>query len=315
MRNKHLVALLLLATPFLLQAQPDTDSIAVLDKDTVQWRIDSLEKALHYQTGNIILAAGNAEIKVPAGFRFLNPEQAQYVLSDLWGNPPDSSIIGLLVPTDRGVLSPDSWAFTISYDEMGYVKDDDAADINYDQLLKDQQKEVREANADRVANGFESVDFINWASAPYYDKERKTLHWAKELKFGDDSVHTLNYNIRVLGRRGIYLLNAIAGMKEMPVVKKEINKVVNSIEFQNGSRYADYESGSDNVAAWTVGGLVAGKILAKTGFFVLLLKFWKLIALAVVGAGSGMWNWLRGKKKKSNAPAEDFSAAGDPSSV
>ncbi len=315
MRNKHLVALLLLATPFLLQAQPDTDSIAVLDKDTVQWRIDSLEKALHYQTGNIILAAGNAEIKVPAGFRFLNPEQAQYVLSDLWGNPPDSSIIGLLVPTDRGVLSPDSWAFTISYDEMGYVKDDDAADINYDQLLKDQQKEVREANADRVANGFESVDFINWASAPYYDKERKTLHWAKELKFGDDSVHTLNYNIRVLGRRGIYLLNAIAGMKEMPVVKKEINKVVNSIEFQNGSRYADYESGSDNVAAWTVGGLVAGKILAKTGFFVLLLKFWKLIALAVVGAGSGMWNWLRGKKKKSNAPAEGFSAAGDPSSV
>jgi uncharacterized membrane-anchored protein len=47
----------------------------------------------------------------------------------------------------------------------------------------------------------------------------------------------------------------------------------------------------DEVAAWTVGGLVAGKVMAKAGFFVVLLKFWKVIALAVAGAGSFVWRW------------------------
>lgn len=313
MKNRLPTVVALFLLPFLCRAQDAAaDSILVLETDSLQWRVDSLENSLQYQTGIISLSAGNASLRVPAGFRFLDPQQARFVLTNLWGNPPDSSIIGLLVPADRGVLSPDSWAFTISYDEMGYVNDDDAADINYDQLLADQQKEVRDANNARVANGFESVEFVNWAAAPFYDRQRKTLHWAKELRFGKDSLHTLNYNIRVLGRRGIYLLNAVAGMNELPVVKQQVGNVVGSIAFQPGSRYEDYDDGVDNVAAWTVGGLVAGKILAKTGFFVILLKFWKLIALAVAGAGTAIWSKMRGKKKDTATAPERVTLAEEP---
>ncbi|MEI9946724.1 MAG: DUF2167 domain-containing protein [Chitinophagaceae bacterium] len=53
-------------------------------------------------------------------------------------------------------------------------------------------------------------------------------------------------------------------------------------EFTDGNRYADFNDNTDKVAAYTVGGLVAGKILLKIGFFA---KFWKLILLAIAGIG------------------------------
>jgi len=280
------------------------NNFAQIIEDSTQIRINEIENSLVYKTGVIELETGNAKLTVPEGFRYLDKKQSNYVLSDLWGNPADSSVIGMLVPANIGVLEKNSWVFTISFDEMGYVKDDDAEDINYDDLLKEQQKETQEANPERVKQGYVPIEFIGWASAPYYDKDKKILHWAKELKFGKDSINTLNYNLRVLGRKGIFMLNAVASMQEMPDVKKNIDKVIGSVEFKDGHKYSDFIPDVDHVAAWTIGGLVAGKILAKVGFFVLIAKFWKLIALAVVGAGSAIWKFITGKRKKENVVAE-----------
>lgn len=265
------------------------------DKDA-QFEIDSIEQSLIYETGIIELESGNATITVPKGFRYLDKKQSIYVLSDLWENPTDNSILGMLVPENRGVLEPNSWVFTISFEEMGYVKDDDADDIDYNDLLKEQQKEFKESNPERIKQGYDPIEFIGWASSPYYDKSNKILHWAKELKFGDDNLHTLNYNLRVLGRKGVFMLNAVASMKELPEVQSNIDNVIQSVEFKDGHKYSDFLPEVDNVAAWTIGGLVAGKLLAKAGFFVIILKFWKIIALVVVGFFIPIRNKFRKKK-------------------
>lgn len=265
--------------------------------DSTQLRINEIEQSLIYKTGIIELESGNAILTVPKGFRYLDKTQSIYVLTDLWGNPADSSILGMLVLENRGVLETNSWVFTISFDEMGYVKDDDAEDIDYDDLLEEQQKEFKGANPERIKQGYQPIEFIGWASSPYYDKNKKILHWAKELKFGQDSLNTLNYNLRVLGRKGIFMLNAVASMSELPEVKSNIDKVIGSVEFKDGHKYSDFLPDVDNVAAWTIGGLVAGKILAKVGFFVLIAKFWKLIALAIAGAGGGIWKYFKRRKK------------------
>ncbi|GAO44941.1 DUF2167 domain-containing protein [Flavihumibacter petaseus] len=267
-------------------------------------QLDSLENSFTYQTGKISLPQGEADLSVPSGFKYLDPKQAQFVLSKLWGNPEDTSVLGMLIPENIGVLAPSSWAFTISYDPMGYVKDDDAAEIDYDDLLKEQQKDAKESNKIRVEQGYEPVEFVQWAATPYYDGKQKTLHWAKELKFGSDSSHTLNYNLRVLGRKGIFLLNAVAPMDALPEVKQHVATVINSVAFREGSRYSDYSPGVDEVAAWTVGGLVAGKVLAKVGFFALLLKFWKLIAVGVAGLGSAAWKFFSGRRKSTEEAPE-----------
>jgi hypothetical protein len=52
------------------------------------------------------------------------------------------------------------------------------------------------------------------------------------------------------------------------------------------------------VAAWTIGGLVAGKVLAKAGFFALILKFIKPILLVLIATGGGIWRFLGGRRKE-----------------
>jgi uncharacterized membrane-anchored protein len=49
----------------------------------------------------------------------------------------------MIFPENSTPFTDSSYAFIISYEDMGYVKDDDAKDIDYDDLLKDMQREKR----------------------------------------------------------------------------------------------------------------------------------------------------------------------------
>jgi uncharacterized membrane-anchored protein len=253
-------------------------------EDLNQIKIDSIENSFHYEYGTIYLDNGAGKLIIPKGFKYLNPEQAEKVLVDIWGNPKNDNLtLGLILPEKTGVLSDNSYVFNIQYDEIGYVKDDDADDINYDDLLTQMKEESVEENKLRIKEGYESISVIGWAAKPYYDKDRKILYWAKEFKFGKSEVNTLNYNIRILGRKGVLVLNAIATTKELPLVQSEISKVLNIFQFNDGYKYEEFDSSIDEVAAWTIGGLVAGKVLAKVGLFAVLAKFGKLIFFAILG--------------------------------
>lgn len=165
-------------------------------------------------------------------------------------------------------------------------------------LRMDMQKEIEEENPARTKEGYEPIQLVGWAAKPYYDKEKHILHWAKEVKFGEAEVNTLNYNVRVLGRKGVLVLNAISTMKELNLVDQNIDKVTNIVTFTDGNRYSDFNPGVDRVAAFTLGGLVAGKVLAKAGFFALILKFWKVLILGIGGAFSYVWKWFTGRKRE-----------------
>ncbi len=264
---------------------------------------DSIESTFSYQHGNITLRNGIGVLEVPPGFKYLDPAQAERVLVDLWGNPRSADMsMGMMLPEKSSVMDGDSYVFNIEYDEMGYVKDDDADDIDYNELLTEIQKETEEANAERTKLGYEPVIIVGWASAPFYDKDRKILHWAKEAKFGSAEVNTLNYNVRVLGRKGVLILNAIAQMPALPAVKQDVSKVLDIVKFNEGFQYKDFDPSIDQVAAWTIGGLVAGKILAKVGILALILKFWKLIILAIGAVGAGIWQKIKRKKEAEPQP-------------
>ena len=253
-------------------------------EDLNQIKIDSIENSFNYEYGTIYLDNGVGKLNIPKGFKYLSPEQAERVLVDLWGNPKsDNLTLGLILPEKTGVMTTDSYVFNIQYDEIGYVKDDDADDINYDDLLTQMKEESVEENKLRIKEGYEKVTIIGWAANPYYDKNRKILYWAREIKFGEDEVNTLNYNIRILGRKGVFVLNAIATTKELPLVQSDISKVLDIFQFNDGYKYEEFDSSVDEVAAWTIGGLVAGKVLAKAGLFAVLAKFGKFIFFAILG--------------------------------
>lgn len=260
---------------------------------------EAFERELHYRDGDIPLGDGLATLHLGKGFRYLDPDDAEKLLVQGWGNPPSQKTLGMIVPNDVSPLADQGWGVVVTYTEDGYVDDDDADDIDYDDLLEEMQVDTKAGNEQRLAQGYGSIELLGWAAPPHYDAETHRLYWAKELKFSDAPDNTLNYAIRVLGRKGVLELNAVANMSQLGFVRKEMEKVLPKAEFGVGSRYSDFNPDIDEVAAYGIGGLIAGKVLIKAGFFAGLLKLLiaakKLILVGVVAVGAALAKLLRGR--------------------
>jgi uncharacterized membrane-anchored protein len=282
-------------------------SVSAAEPGTAPAKITAEEflSSLKFKNGKIDLPNGIAALDLPPSFRYLNPEDSTRVLVDAWGNPPGGTTLGMIFPADVSPLDQNSWGIIITYDEDGHVSDEDANTIKYDELLKDMQSSMEEANAERKKQGYEPVSLLGWAETPSYDKASHKLYWAKELAFGDAQQHTLNYNIRVLGRQGVLVLNAVASMNNIALIKTEMPKVLAATNFKAGNDYADFNNSTDKVAGYGIAALVAGGVAAKMGFFAkifaLLLAFKKLIIIGVIALGVGIKKFL-GMKKKEEKP-------------
>jgi uncharacterized membrane-anchored protein len=272
----------------------DTSAAAILEQMRM---IDSIESKLHYKTGTVTLQNGIATVNIAPGFKFLDAEEARYVIEDVWGNLKGQTALGMIIPAGQKAAIAD-YAFIVEFEAMGYVKDDDADDINYDDLLKGMQEEAVKSNEERRKLGVATIDLLGWAENPYYDKQRKLLYWARKLKVEGAEENTLNYDIRVLGRKGVLVLQAVSGMSQLDSVKANKDKILNMVSFNKGSRYEDFDSNVDDVAAWTVGGLVAGKVLAKAGILAMILKNIKLVILGIAALGGGIWRFITGRRRK-----------------
>ncbi len=261
--------------------------------------------SLNFQSGKIDLPGGIAALDLPPSFRYLNPADTNRVLVDAWGNPPGGSSLGMIVPADASLLSQEGWGVVITYQEDGHVNDDDASKINYTDLLKQMKEDTEEENKERLKQGYPSMLLSNWAEDPHYDQSTHKLYWALDLATGDATEHTLNYNIRVLGRKGVLVLNAIAGMHQLPGIKTEMQKVIAFTEFKPGNGYADFNTSTDKVAEYGIAALVAGGVAAKLGLFAklfaLLIAFKKVLIIGVIALVAAVKKLLGLKKKEEPA--------------
>jgi uncharacterized membrane-anchored protein len=260
------------------------------------------EASLKYQQGEITLPNKVATLNIPKEFRYLGPADAEKVLV-AWGNPPGHQALGMIFPAEVGPLSDNGWGIVITYEEEGYVSDSDADSIKYDDLLKQMKEDIAASNEKRKKQGYGTLELIGWAAKPYYDKQTHKLHWAKELSFNNNPTHTLNYNIRILGRYGVLILNAVAGVNQLTSVEKNMQQVLALTNFNPGYRYEDFNSSTDKVAAYGLAALVAGGIAAKAGLFskllVLLIAAKKFIILIVVVVVAFIGKLFKRKKAES----------------
>lgn len=275
--------------------------------------LEAIASSLKWRTGTVVLQDGLATINLTKDFRYLDAQDAEKVLHDLWGNPPGSKNLGMIFPADAGPLDRDGWGIEISYEGGGYVKDNDADQINYADLLKQMQQDVKDGNEERVKEGYPSIDLIGWAAPPRYDKATHKLYWAKELSVSGYKENTLNYNIRILGRRGVLVLNAIAGMDQFAMIEKETPDILAMVDFQPGNTYADFDPKIDKIAEYGLATLVAGGALgaaAKLGLLGILWKYILLVVLAlkkaiilvVVGVVALFKKFFGGGSGKSSTP-------------
>jgi uncharacterized membrane-anchored protein len=297
---------LTLGTPLLTSAAAPAEAPAAGEKITVEQFLAGLQ----FKQGKITLADNIATLDLPPNFRYLGPDDTNKILVDGWGNPPGAKTLGMILPADVNPLSAAGWGVIITYDKDGHVKDDDADKINYADLLKDMQEGMIENNKARKEQGYPAMTMRGWAEQPTYDKGQHKLYWAKELQTEGSNENGLNYNIRVLGREGVLVLNAVSGMDQIAQVKTEMKNVTAFTEFTPGNRYTDFNSSTDKVAEYGIAALVAGGVAAKLGFFgkifALLLAFKKFILIGVALAGSWVYK-LFGRKKEEKAAGVDLS--------
>jgi len=235
--------------------------------------------------GDVKLSSAHATLTIPSTHYYLDRDDAQSVLTDVWGNPPDNEVLGMIFPVGVTPLSVDGWGATVYYNNDGYVSDEDAGKIDYDDLFDDIKSPQDENNQWRSDNGYPPINMIGWAETPSYNAETKKLFWAKEMQFGEETVNTLNYDIRVLGRKGTLIISFISTMKELPDIRQSAPAVLEMAQFDPGSTYADFQPGVDKVAAYGLAGLIGGAVIAKkTGLLAgLLLIGKKLIVFVLAG--------------------------------
>jgi len=259
----------------------------------------ALLDSLQYQNGAVAVTEAKAHLDLKPGFRYLAKSDARKVLEDYWGNPPDDNVLGMIVPEKDPLGTEHSWAVVVTYSDEGYVSDEDANKIDYNELLKDMKAGTKESNEDRKSQGYQEIELVGWAEQPRYDAGTKRLYWAKELAFAGESENALNYDIRVLGREGYLSLEAVASMKDLNRVNDGMKQILPMAQFDAGNTYADFNPSTDKMAAYGLAALVGGGVAAKAGLFAklgaLLLAGKKFIILIFLAIGA-FFKKMFGKK-------------------
>lgn len=258
--------------------------------------------ALTWQTGEVVLPNKVASLHLGTRYRYLDPAETEKLLV-AWGNQPGSATEGAIVPTDVEPFGDDGWAVIVTYVDDGHVDDSDAREIDYDDMLKDMKDDTESSNGARKNAGFAPVHLVGWAETPHYDGATRKLYWAKELDFEGSGAHSLNYDVRVLGREGVLSMNAVAGIGQLDQVRRGMRALIDVAEFNEGYRYAEYNPKTDKLAEYGLGALIAGGVAAKLGLFGKLLAFLVAFKKIVIAGAVALFGVVARLFKKKDAAA------------
>src|SRR5262245_7890367 len=109
-----LVALLLFPLPL-----PAQDAPQEVPAEVKQF-VDSLQ----FESGTVALPEAKATLKLQSDMRFLRGPDAERVLTQLWGNPPGTDPVGMLLPSASALTDAHGYAVVVTYNDDGYVSDE-----------------------------------------------------------------------------------------------------------------------------------------------------------------------------------------------
>ncbi|CAA2110082.1 DUF2167 domain-containing protein [Variovorax paradoxus] len=247
-----------------------------------------------------------AHLKLPEGYVWV-PTPAAAQLMRAMGNRTDDTFVGAIFPADDA-----DWMAVVKFVKEGYIKDDDAKDWNADDLLKSLKEGTEAANEERSKRGIPPIEVTGWAQKPEYEAGTHRLVWSalsKRKGVADDN-QGVNYNTYALGREGYLSLNLITNARDLDKFKPDAAKLLGALQYDDGKKYADFNSSTDKVAAYGLAALVAGVAVKKLGLFAIILAFVaKFAKLAIVAVGGVLWGIAKLFKKKEPAVVATPSSA------
>lgn len=185
----------------------------------------------------------------------------------------------LLAPTDL------QWQAYFSFDDVGYVKDDDSIDA--DDLLKNAKETDIISNKYRKEQGWSALNTVGWEYPPRYNNVKNRLEWAYILQVEDTGEIMTNYFTRILGRNGVMGVQLATFPEDLNESVNELNSILDSFNYKPGERYSEYQKG-DRVAEFGLAALIAGgaaAVASKKGLWAIIAGFLvaaKKFAFAIV---------------------------------
>jgi uncharacterized membrane-anchored protein len=244
------------------------------------------------------LGAGIAEIRVGTDHLFADADETRKLM-ELHGNPVTDTEVGYIT----SMAEDESWFTVFEYEKAGFVKDDDKDEIDADAILKGIREGTEASNEMRKKMGHEGLHVNGWYEAPHYDSATHNLVWATDNRT-DSGERVINYNIRLLGRRGYMSATVVASPGELAKAKTSTANMLQSFAYKPGNRYAEFISG-DKVAEYGLTALIAGgagAAAAKLGLFgvigKLLAKAWKFVILGFAALAAGLKKLFAGRGAK-----------------
>jgi uncharacterized membrane-anchored protein len=241
----------------------------------------------------------HAEVDLPAGYQFAGADDTRKLMERM-GNPSSGNEMGLIAPSAEGT----SWFVVFEWDAVGYVKDDEKDEIDASALLDSIKEGTEAANEKRKEMGATPLHVTGWYEQPHYDAATHNLVWAIKGRSEGETEDVINYEIRLLGRRGYMAATLVGGPNEMVAGKPGINSLLAAYSYKHGEQYAQFVQG-DKVAEYGLTALVlggAGAAAAKLGLFAklgkLLAKGAKLIAVALAAIGAWIKRLFTGRRKQ-----------------
>lgn len=221
-----------------------------------------------------------ANIQVPAGYDFFDGPSLRMMMK-AWGEPVSGQELGMLAPTNA------NWSVIFEFSEIGYVKDDDKDELDADALLAAIKAGNEEGNKERARSGNPPLIITGWEKKPHYDETTHNLEWA--IRAESEGNPILNYNTRLLGRKGVMEAVLIVRPDELPSTLPAFRELLAGYDYASGQNYAEYKPG-DNVAKYGLAALVlggAGVGAAKLGMLgwlaVFFKKAWKVVVVVLIG--------------------------------
>jgi uncharacterized membrane-anchored protein len=257
-----------------------------------------------------------AVLHLPAGNVFLPAKEAT-ILMQRMGNFTGDNFLGLVLPTDQ----KQNWFVDISYDDSGYVKDDEGKSIDADALLEEIRKGTQQDNDQRRVQGLAELEIAGWIEKPHYDTASHHLVWsleAREKGGPANKATTVNYKTYALGRRGYITLNLVTSSSAVAADKAYVQGLLSALTFKPGAQYSDFNASTDKIAEYGLLALIGGVAIKKLGLLALgaafFLKFLKVIIAGALGLSFAVKKFFFGKKavtaEAAIAPAPD--AGSDP---
>lgn len=244
---------------------------------------EAINKAMVAGPSDITLG-NQAVLKLPSGFAFVPEKESQQWLKKT-GNGEEKGLLGLIFPMN----DEDSWFAVVTFEDSGYIKDDDAKSWDAEELLESIKEGTSQLNEERKNLGLTELEIIGWVERPHYEVATHQLKWSVSSKHKgstDESSAGINYNTYVLGREGYLNLNFVTGLADIERQKPIAQNLLNALAFNQGKTYGDFDSNTDKIAAYGLTALVAGVAAKKLGLIAIALaffaKFAKFIIVGVV---------------------------------